>query len=224
MSVLTDPATYGIRNSELANCPRTAAVLGELAAQWHKMMGTLQRVEQEAVSSQNIANAIENIGRTRTDATVSRLRLKEGERLYPKSWSGGTPIGGFPREVAAWLGYVDPKHEAGKLIQRITKGTLRATEAWTDGRYAEDDKHVKLDYEPAVALANAAEGAARATVLRITQTEPSRWFVASVGRRSRAQVVERPGDSAAAYTCDAQEVQGCEGVEGMAYSVVIESG
>ena len=81
------------------------------------------------MSSQSLANAIENIGRTRTDATVSRLRLKDGERLCPKSWSGGTPIGGFAGEVAAWLGYVNPKHEAGKLIQRITKGTVRATEA-----------------------------------------------------------------------------------------------
>ena len=34
MSVFTDPATYGILNSELTNCPRTAAVLGELAAHW----------------------------------------------------------------------------------------------------------------------------------------------------------------------------------------------
>ena len=32
MSVLTDPATYGILNSELTNCPRTAAVLGELSS------------------------------------------------------------------------------------------------------------------------------------------------------------------------------------------------
>ena len=60
----------------------------------------------------------------------------------------------------------------------ITKGTLRATEAWTDGRHAEDDKHVEPDYELAVALANATEDAARATVLRITQTEPSHGFVA----------------------------------------------
>ena len=171
MSVLTDPTTYGMLKSELTNCPRTAAALGELAAQWQQMMGTLQRVEQEAVSS-------ESIGRTRTEATAVRLRLKDGERLYPKSWSGTTPLGGFAREVAAWLGFVDPTHEAGKLIQRITKGTLRATEAWTDGRHAEDGKHVELDYEFAVALANATEGAARATVLRITQTEPSHGFVA----------------------------------------------
>ena len=59
------------------------------------------------------------------------------------------------------MGYVDPKHEAGKLIQRITKGTVRATETWTDGRHAEDDKHVELDYELAVALVNVTEGAAR---------------------------------------------------------------
>ena len=69
------------------------------------------------------------------------------------------PLGGFAREVAAWLGYVDLKHGAGKLIQRITKGTHRATEAWTDGRQAEDDKYVELQYELAVALANATEGA-----------------------------------------------------------------
>ena len=73
-------------------------------------------------------------------------------------------------------------HGWGTLIrstsQRITKGTLRATEAWTDGRYAEDDKHVALDCELAVVLANLTEGAARATVLRFTQTEPSHGFMA----------------------------------------------
>ena len=175
MSVLTDLATYGILNSELTTCPLTAAVL---AAQWQQMMGTLQRVEQEALSSQSLANASESIGRIRTEATAGRQRLKEGERLHPKSWSGSTPIGGFARDVAAWLGYIDPIHEAGQLIQRITKGTLRETEAWTDGRHAEDDKHVELDYELAVALANATAGAARVTVLRITQTEPGQGFVA----------------------------------------------
>ena len=175
--MLTDPATYGKLNSELTNCPCTAAVLGELAAQWQQMMGTLQRVEQEAVSSQSLANAIESIGRT---PTAGRLRLKDGERLCQKSWSGTTPLGGFAREVAAWLGYIDPTHGAGRMIQWITMGTLRATKAWTDGRHAEDDKHVELDYELAVAMANATEGAARATVLSITQTEPSHGFVALV--------------------------------------------
>ena len=55
---------------------------------------------------------------------------------------------------------------------------LRATEAWTDGRCAEDDKHVELDCELAVALASVTEGAARATVLKVTQAEPSHGFVA----------------------------------------------
>ena len=119
------------------------------------------------MSSQNLANAIENMSKTRIDTTGSRLRLKDGERLYPKSWSGSTPLGGFAREVAAWLEYVDPEHEAGKLIQRITKGTVRATEAWTDGRHAEDEKYVELDFDMAVALANATEGAARSTVLKV---------------------------------------------------------
>ena len=109
------------------------------------------------------------LSKTRSDTTGSRLRLKDGERLHPKSWSGNTPLGGLAREVAAWLGYDDPKHDAGKLFQRITKGTLRATEAVTDGRCAEDDTYVEL-----------ARG------------------MASIGRRLCAQVVERPGDGAAA--------------------------
>ena len=83
----------------------------------------------------------------------------------------------FARDIAVWLGYVDPKHEAGKLIQQITKGALRATEVWTDGRHAEDCKSVELDYELAVAFANATEGAARSTVVMVTQVEPSYGFV-----------------------------------------------
>ena len=82
MSVLTDPAAYGILNSELKNCPHTAAVLGrELAAQWQQLMGTLQRTEHEAVSSKNMANAIENLSRTLSDAAGSRLRLKDGTTI-----------------------------------------------------------------------------------------------------------------------------------------------
>ena len=88
MSALTDPTTCGILSLELTNCPRTAAVLGELAAQWQQMMGTLQRVEQETVSSQNLANAVENMSQTRSDPTGGRLRLRDGERLYPKNWFG----------------------------------------------------------------------------------------------------------------------------------------
>ena len=84
MSVLTDPATYGLLNSELTNCPRTAAVLEELTAQWKQMMWTVQRVEQEIVSYQNLAYAIENLSKTRSDVTGCRLRLKDGERLYPE--------------------------------------------------------------------------------------------------------------------------------------------
>ena len=57
MSVLTDPTTYGNLSSELTNC------------QWQQMMATLQRVEQEMVSSQSLVNAIENVSQTRSDAT-----------------------------------------------------------------------------------------------------------------------------------------------------------
>ena len=65
---------------------------------------------------------------------------------------------------------------AGDVSIRSTR--LRATEAWTDGRHAEDDKYVELDYELAVALAIVTEGAARSTVLKVTQVEPSHGFAA----------------------------------------------
>ena len=84
------------------------------------MMGSLQPVEEETVSSENLANAIEN---------MRKSTAIEGRRAtLPKSWS--TSLEGLAREIAAWLGYVDPEHEAGKVVQQITK--LRATEAWTD--------------------------------------------------------------------------------------------
>ena len=190
MSALTAPATYDLLSSEFTNCPRAVAALGELAAQWQQMMVSLRRVEQEAMSSQSQANAIKGLSRTRTEAAGDPLRLKDGERLYPKSWSGNTPLGGFALDVAAWLRHVDPKHEARKLIQRITQGTLRASEAWTDGRHAEDAKNVELDFELAVALATATEGAARSTVLKVTHAEPSHGFgMASTGRRLRPPVI-----------------------------------
>ena len=78
------------------------------------MMETLQRVERDTVSSQKLANTIENLNRTRIDATGNRLRLKDGEPFAPKNWWGSTSLAGFAREIAAWLGYVDPMHEAGK--------------------------------------------------------------------------------------------------------------
>ena len=93
MSVLTDPATYGILNSELMICPRAAAVLGALAAQWQQVMGTLQRVEQETMSSQSLVHAIENSNKTRratppeelvgqhaTRRTCTRCRRMAGAR------------------------------------------------------------------------------------------------------------------------------------------------
>ena len=95
------------------------------------------------------------------------MRLEDVERLYSKSWSGSTSLGGFAREIAAWLGYVDPKNNTGQIIQRIAKGMLRATETWPDRRHAEDDKFVELDSELAVALASVTEGATRSIVLRV---------------------------------------------------------
>ena len=120
MSVLTDPATHGILNSELTNCPRTVAVFGELAAHWQQMMGTLQRGRVITVPGQRHREH-----RQDTDRCDCKPTTTEGRRTtLPEE----LVIGGFAREVTAWLGYVDPKHEAGKLIQRTTKGSLRATE------------------------------------------------------------------------------------------------
>ena len=67
-SLLLDPTTHGIVNSELTNWPRTAAVMRVLSGQLKLMMVALQRAQRETVSSLNLD--------------------------------------------------VDPKHEAGKLIQR----------------------------------------------------------------------------------------------------------
>ena len=71
--------------------------------------GDLQRVEQEIVSSQKLACNIGNLSKTRSDVTGSRLRLKDGERLYPKSWSGNTPLGSLRASSL---------HGWGTLIQR----------------------------------------------------------------------------------------------------------
>ena len=87
-------------------------------------------------------------------------------------------------------GYVDPKHEARKLIPRITKGTLRATEAWTDGSLAEDDKHVELDYELAVALANVRGSEGHSPEGHSSGAKSWVRGMASTGRRLCAQVIE----------------------------------
>ena len=81
---------------------------------------------------------------------------------------------------------------------------------------------VELDFELAVVVANKTEGQARATVLKVTQTELSHGFVASTGRRICVQIVERPSNSATAHTCHAKEVQRCKITEREAHSMVIE--
>ena len=123
MSVLTDDATYALLNIELTSCPRTAAVLGELAAQWQQMMVTLQRVEEETVSSQNLAYAIENLSKTRSDVTGSRLRLKDGEQLYPKSWSGNAPLGESEEQVSPVLVIRERRHKMTWAVLVPRKGT-----------------------------------------------------------------------------------------------------
>ena len=161
------------------------------------MMGTLQLSPAgQAVSSQNLSNAIENIEqdtdrRDRKPTTIVGRRKTSPEELGQAAHQ----FGGLTREIAAWLGYVDPKHEAGKLIERITKGTLRATEAWTDGRHAEDDKYVELDYELSVATGQCDRRRGKSHSPKDNSNGAKSWVrgMASIGRRLCAQVVERPG-------------------------------
>ena len=108
----------------------------------NKIMGSLQRVEQETVTSQNLVNVTDIMNRTRIDATGNRLRLKDGKRIHPKSWSDSTSLARFACEIAAWLRYVDPKHETGKFKQEITEGTFRASEASTDWRSSSCSRQV----------------------------------------------------------------------------------
>ena len=68
MSVLTDPATCGILNSELTTCPTDGCSTGQQ-----------MRVEEETVTSQNLAKSIENMNRTRIDAS-GKSTATEGRR------------------------------------------------------------------------------------------------------------------------------------------------
>ena len=111
---------YGILSSEL-RMPAHGSCVG-------KTGGPVATDDGDPPTSRTGVCAIENSSQTRSDATGGRLRLG---RSYPKSWSGNTPLGGFSHARSPHgLGHVDLKHEAEKLTQRITKGTLGATEAW----------------------------------------------------------------------------------------------
>ena len=162
-----------------------------------------------------LASAIENMSEKRIDATGNRLRLKDGQR--PEELVGQHTTRRVCTWVAAWLENVDPKHEAEKLIQRIAKWTPRA---------AENDKYAELDYELAVALATVREGAARSTLLKVTQVERSRGFVAQQALVDGC-APKSSNDTATAERCkDAKELKERHSMvtEGEAPSMVIESG
>ena len=154
MSVLMGPATYALLNIELTSCPRTAAVLGELAAQWQQMMVTLQRVEEETVSSQNLAHAIENLSKTRSDVTGSRLRLKDGEQLHPKSRSGNTPVGESEEQVSPVLVIRERRHKMAWAVLVPRKGTEFPWIAKRAARFIDQLGHnrvaLRCDNEPAI--------------------------------------------------------------------------
>ena len=58
--------------------------MGELAAEWQQMMGTLPRVSQETVSPQNLANAIENPSKTRIDAIRKPTAIEGWRATLPE--------------------------------------------------------------------------------------------------------------------------------------------
>ena len=147
--------------------------------------GTLQRVENRVI-------------------TESGQRYRENEQDTDRRDRKPTAVEGrratLPEELVG-------QHATWNLHVRSLRGSrrLRATEAWTDCLRAEDDKHVELDYELAVALAIATEGAARSTALKVTQVEPSRWFVAwqALVEGYAPKSSKCPSNSAATHTCDA---------------------
>ena len=79
---------------------------------------------------------------------------------------------------SAWLGYIDPKHQAGDLSHRVTKGTATVTEVWTDNGHSEDETFAEIGYEHAVSVANVTEGPLMSTMLKVTQNERSQMFAA----------------------------------------------
>ena len=91
------------------------------------------------------------------------------------------------------------------------------------GRHAEDDKYVELDCEQAVTLANVTEGAARSTVLKVTHVEPSHGFVAWQALVD-SNAPKSSNDPAFALQPTLPTPTRCEGTEGEAHSMVIESG
>ena len=99
-----------------------------------------------------------------TDRRVKKPTTIEGRRAtLPEELVGQHATWRFANEVAAWLVYVDPKHEAGQLIQRITKKTGHC-----DGRCSE---------------VHSAEGHSCGAKSRVRG-------MASTGRRLCAQVIE----------------------------------
>ena len=120
------------------------------------------------------------MARARSDSAGNRLRLKDVEELYPKSWLGSKPYAGFAREIAAWLWYIDPTRLGSDSANH---DTLSVTELWTDKRHDEDETYFELDYELAVTLTNVMEGAGEGHSAQGHSNGAEHWFrsMASAG-------------------------------------------
>ena len=108
------------------------------------------------------------MARTRSDEAEIRLRLKDVDKLHPRSWPGSITQGLRAKSLHGCDTLIRSRRLAGEVIQLITSWTSRVTELWTDNRHEKDGTGFGLDYELAVTLSNVMEGAPK-----VTQTEPS---------------------------------------------------
>ena len=82
------------------------------------------------------------------------------------------------RSLHGWSTLIQRTRQKKKKKSADHYRDAQGDRGWTDGRHAEDDKFVELDFELAVALASVTEGAARSSVLKATQVDPRHGFVA----------------------------------------------
>ena len=93
-----------------------------------------------------------NMARTRSDEAEIRLRLKDVDKLHPRSWPGSITQGLRAKSLHGCDTLIRSRRLAGEVIQLITSWTSRVTELWTDNRHEKDGTGFGLDYELAVTL------------------------------------------------------------------------
>ncbi len=184
MPVCDDPGTEAKLQQELANAPTALQVIAELvkvirigAEKQSALQGDMENIVTNSTDRRTVAQAIES-GRKKLH---NDLRLKDGDKLYPKAWSGEAneiPFIEFSRRVAQWLGYVDPDHRAGELVRKVTSGECKVNKEWLQECDLNLDNFDNINYELGAMLATVTEGTANATVTRMIQADPGNGFSA----------------------------------------------